>query len=162
MKSLARILKITDTMKKLILFMGVIITAISSLSAQMVVDAEMFKANPTQFMGKVVTIKNVVYKGSPSSPDATTGGVVSGTPSATSKPAVGLAGPSAGPAKSAYCNPQPNLTLTKWTLGPNNDICLQVDAKMKPAVDMCQVGKVCKGVSFRVTPTMYLVTRIEP
>ena len=149
-------------MKKISLLLGMFFIAITSLTAQIVVDAEMFKSNPNAFMGKVVTIKNVVYKGSPSSPDATTGGVVSGTPSATSKPAVGLAGPSAGPAKSAYCNPQPNLTLTKWTLGPNNDICLQVDAKMKPAVDMCQVGKVCKGVSFRVTPTMYLVTRIEP
>jgi len=149
-------------MKKLILFMGVIITAISSLSAQMVVDAEMFKSNPTQFMGKVVTIKNVVYKGSPSTPDGPQGGVVSGTPSGVSKPAVGLAGPTSGPAKSVHCNPQPNLTLTKWTLGPNNDICVQVDGRMKPAVDMCQVGKVCKGISFRVTPTMYMVTRIEP
>ncbi len=149
-------------MKKLILFMGVIITAISSLSAQMIVDAEMFKSNPTQFMGKVVTIKNVVYKGSPTTPDGVNGGVVSSTPSGVSKPSVGLAGPVAGPAKSAHCNPQPNLTLTKWNLGPNNDICIQVDAKMKPAVDMCQVGKVCKGISFRVTPTMYMVTRIEP
>ena len=149
-------------MKKIMLLMGVIITAISSLSAQMVVDAEMFKSNPTQFMGKVVTIKNVVYKGSPTTPDGIQGGVVSSTPSGVSKPSVGLAGPTSGPAKSAHCNPQPNLTLTKWTLGPNNDICVQVDARMKPAVDMCQVGKVCKGISFRVTPTMYMVTRIEP
>lgn len=142
--------------------MGVIITAISSLSAQMIVDAEMFKSNPTQFMGKVVTIKNVVYKGSQMTPDGPKGGVVSSTPSSTvTKPAVGLAGPTSGPAKSAHCNPQPNLTLTKWTLGPNNDICVQVDARMKPAVDMCQVGKVSKSISFRVTPTMYMVTRIE-
>ena len=129
----------------------------------MIVDAEMFKSNPSQFMGKVVTIKNVVYKGSQMTPDGPQGGVVSSTPSSTvTKPAVGLAGPTSGPAKSAHCNPQPNLTLTKWTLGPNNDICVQVDARMKPAVDMCQVGKVCKGISFRVTPTMYVVTRIEP
>ena len=142
--------------------MGVIITAISSLSAQMVVDAEMFKSNPTQFMGKVVTIKNVTYKGSQLTPDGPKGGVVSSAPSGVSKPAVGLAGPVTGPVKSTHCNPQPNLTLTKWNLGPNNDICVQVDARMKPAVDMCQVGKVCKGISFRVTPTMYMATRIEP
>ena len=74
---------------------------------------------------------------------------------------VGVAGPSSGKSQSAHCNPVPNMTLTKWTLGPNNDLCVQVDARIKPMVDQCQVGSIVKSISFRVTPTMYVATRIE-
>lgn len=152
-------------MKKLLFILALLTTAVGSLSAQLVVDAEMFKSNPTQFMGKVVTIKNVVYKGSSMTPGSPKGGVVSapsGTTDAGAPPApVGVAGPSSGKSQSAHCNPVPNFTLTKWTLGPNNDLCVQVDARIKPMVDMCQVGGVVKSISFRCTPTMYVATRIE-
>lgn len=149
-------------MKKFILSVVALLGLVFTTNAQMVVDAEMFKANPTAFTGKVVTIQNVVYKGSSMTPGSPQGGVVS----SPSKPAgagapVGVAGPSAGPAKSAYCNPAPNFTLTKWTLGPNNDLCVQVDARIKPMVDMCQVGSTVKSISFRCTPTMYVATRVE-
>lgn len=151
-------------MKKFILSVVALLGLVFTTNAQMVVDAEMFKANPTAFMGKVVTIQNVVFKGSSMTPGSPQGGVVSGeatSTSAPSKPATGLAGPSAGPAKSAYCNPAPNFTLTKWTLGPNNDLCVQVDARIKPMVDMCQVGGSVKSISFRCTPNMYVATRVE-
>lgn len=148
-------------MKKLVLFMGVIITAISSLSAQLVIDAEMFKANPNAFMGKTVTIKNVVLKSTevnqkPSGPV----GVVSSQPSGPSVNGgapVGVAGPSSGKSQTAHCNPIPNFTLTKWTLGPNNEICVQADARTLPMLPVS--GSVCKDITFRVTPTMYMLTR---
>lgn len=151
-------------MKKLLFILAFLTTAVGSLSAQLVVDAEMFKSNPTQFMGKVVTIKNVVYKGTATTPDAIKGGIVS-APTGTTAPSpsapVGVAGPSSGKSASACCNPVPNFNLTKWTLGPNNDICVQVDARIKPMVDMCQVGGAVKSISFRVTPSMYVATRVE-
>ena len=152
-------------MKKITLIAVVLFLA-KAVSAQMVVDAEMFKANPNQFMGKVVTIKNVVYKGSSMTPGSPQGGVVSapsgsagaGAPGAAP---TGVVGPSSGKSQSVYCNPAPNFTLTKWTLGPNNNICVQVDARIKPMVDMCQVGGVVKSISFRCTPNMYVATRVE-
>lgn len=133
-------------MKKL-LFLFLIALSTKSLSAQMIVDAEMFKANPNQFMGKVVTIKNVIFKGSRIAPG--------------SNGAAAVARPSKGKSQSVHCNPAPNFTLTHWTLGPNNDLCLQVEAKVKPMVDMCQVGGVVKSISFRCTPNMYVATRVE-
>ena len=149
-------------MKKFILSVVALLGLVFTTNAQMVVDAEMFKANPTAFTGKVVTIKNVVYKGSSMTPGSPQGGVVNSPSGSTSAGApVGVAGPSAGPVKSAYCNPAPNFTLTKWTLGPNNDLCVQVDARIKPMVDMCQVGSAVKSISFRCTPNMYVATRIE-
>ena len=150
-------------MKKLSLFIGVLMSVISSLSAQIVVDAEMFKSNPSNFMGKVVTIKNVVYKGSAMNPGAPSGVVSSpsGNVNTPSPAPVGVAGPSSGKSQSMYCNPQPNMTLSKWVLGPNNDLCVQTDARIKPMVDMCQVGSVVKSISFRCTPNMYVATRIE-
>ena len=151
-------------MKKISLLLGMFFIAITSLTAQIVVDAEMFKSNPNAFMGKVVTIKNVTFKGSNITPGLPTGIVSSPSGNVgTSTPSpVGIAGPTSGPAKSLHCNPQPNFTLTKWSLGPQNDICLQSDAKIKPMLDMCETGKVVKSISFRVTPTVYMVTRIEP
>lgn len=151
-------------MKKLYFILAFLTIAVKSLTAQMVVDAEMFKSNPNQFMGKVVTIKNVVYKGSSIvpgspqgvvSPDGGSAGVSSGVP-------VGVAGPSSGKSASAYCNPSPKLTLTKWNLGPNNDLCVQVNDQVKPAILSIPSGRVVKSLSFRVTPTMYLATRVEP
>ncbi len=151
-------------MKKITLIAVVLFLA-KAVSAQMVVDAEMFKANPNQFMGKVVTIKNVVYKGSSMTPGSPQGGVVSspsGSAGASGAAApTGVAGPSSGKSQSVYCNPAPNFTLTKWNLGPNNDLCMQVDARIKPMVDMCQVGGVVKSISFRCTPNMYVATRVE-
>ena len=64
-------------MKKFILSVVVLLGLVFTTNAQMIVDAEMFKANPNQFMGKVVTIKNVVYKGSSITPGSPQGGVVS-------------------------------------------------------------------------------------
>ena len=151
-------------MKKFAL-LAIVLFAAKAVSAQMVVDAEMFKANPNQFMGKVVTIQNVVFKGSSMTPGSPQGGVVSspsGSAGATGGAApTGVAGPSSGKSQSVYCNPAPNFTLTKWTLGPNNDLCMQVDAKIKPMVDMCQVGSAVKSISFRCTPNMYVATRVE-
>ncbi len=151
-------------MKKFTL-LAIVLFAAKAVSAQMIVDAEMFKANPNQFMGKVVTIKNVTYKGSSMTPGSPQGGVVSspagsagaGAPAAPT----GVAGPSSGKSASVYCNPAPNFTLTKWTLGPNNDLCMQVNAQVKPMVDQCQVGAVVKSISFRCTPNMYVATRVE-
>jgi len=149
-------------MKKFILSVVALLGLVFTTNAQMVVDAEMFKANPTQFMGKVVTIKNVVFKGSSMTPGSPQGGVVSSPSGSTDAGApVGIAGPSSGKSQSACCNPAPNFTLTKWTLGPNNDICVQVDARIKPMVDMCQVGSKVKSISFRCTPNMYVATRVE-
>ena len=139
-------------MKKFIL-LAIVLFAAKVVSAQMIVDAEMFKANPNQFMGKVVTIKNVVFKGKAITPGSSSGGVVS-APS-------GSAGSVSGKSASVYCNPAPNFTLTKWTLGPNNDLCVQVDARIRPMVDQCQVGGVIKSISFRCTPNMYVATRVE-
>ena len=149
-------------MKKFILSVVALLGLVFTTNAQMIVDAEMFKANPNQFMGKVVTIKNVVYKGSSMTPGSPQGGAVSSPSGSTGAGApVGVAGPSSGKSQSAYCNPNPQFTLTKWTLGPNNDLCVQVDARIKPMVDMCQVGGVVKSISFRCTPTMYVATRVE-
>ena len=151
-------------MKKFTL-LAVVLFAAKVVSAQMVVDAEMFKANPSQFMGKVVTIQNPVFQGSSMTPGSPQGGVVSspsGSVGSTGGAApTGVAGPSSGKSQSAYCNPAPNFTLTKWTLGPNNDLCMQVDARVKPMVDMCQVGTKVKSISFRCTPNMYVATRVE-
>lgn len=152
-------------MKKFILSVVALLGLVFTTNAQMIVDAEMFKSNPTQFMGKVVTIKNVTLKSAnchdPGSPK---GGVVSsssGSAGAGAPAPVGIAGPSSSKSQSSHCNPVPNMTLTKWTLGPNNDLCVQVDARIKPMVDQCQVGGVCKSISFRCTPNMYIATRIE-
>jgi len=151
-------------MKKLA-FLFVVLFAANFVNAQIVVDAEMFKANPNMFMGKVITIKNVVYKGSSKTPGSPVGGVVS-APSGTTGVSggaapTGVAGPSSGKSQSVYCNPVPNFTLTKWSLGPNNDFCMHVDARIKPMVDMCPVGGVVTSISFRCTPTMYVATRVE-
>lgn len=152
-------------MKKLVLFAGVLLGVVFSASAQLVVDAEMFKANPNSFMGKTVTIKSVTLKESGSQNPGPVSGVV-GAPSSgvsSSAPApVGIAGPSSGKSSAIYCNPQTNFTLSKWNIGPKNDLCVQVDARMKPALDACMPGKVVKSLTFRVTPTMYVATRIEP
>lgn len=149
-------------MKKFILSVVALLGLVFTTNAQMIVDAEMFKANPNQFMGKVVTIKNVVYKGSSITPGSPQGGVVSSPSGSTGVSApVGVAGPSNGKVQSAHCNPNPQFTLTKWILGPNNDLCVQVDARVKPMVDMCQVGSAVKSISFRCTPTMYVATRVE-
>jgi len=149
-------------MKKFILSVVALLGLVFTTNAQMVVDAEMFKANPTAFTGKVVTIKNVVYKGSSMTPGSPQGGVVSSPSGSTGAGApVGVAAPSSAKSQSAYCNPNPQFTLTKWTLGPNNVLCMQVDARIKPMVDMCQVGSVVKSISFRCTPNMYVATRIE-
>ncbi len=64
-------------MKKFILSVVALLGLVFTTNAQMIVDAEMFKANPNQFMGKVVTIKNVVYKGSSMTPGSPQGGAVS-------------------------------------------------------------------------------------
>lgn len=150
-------------MKKIMLILGFVITAISNLSAQVVVDAEMFKANPNSFMGKVVTIKNVTLKeANCHQPNGPVGVVNLPSNSVGTGAPVGVAGPSSGKSQTMYCNPQPKMTLTKWSFGPNNTNCLQVDEKLKPILNGIEVGKVVKSVSFRVTPTMYLVTRIEP
>jgi hypothetical protein len=147
-------------MKKISLLLGMFFIAITSLSAQLVVDAEMFKSNPNNFMGKVVTIKNVSLISS-NCHNPKISGVVNAPISSTSvggtSPApVGVAG------KNSYCNPQPNLTLTKWSLGPQNELCVQIDNRLQPMLNTCQPGKNVKSITFRVTPTMYLATRIEP
>ena len=150
-------------MKKLVLFAGVLLGVVFSASAQLVVDAEMFKANPNGFMGKTVTIKNVTLKESGSQTLGVVGGSVTVPISGASSSApVGVAGPSSGKSSTIYCNPQPNFTLSKWNLGPKNDLCVQVDSKMKPMLDACMPGKLVKSLTFRVTPTMYIATRIEP
>lgn len=150
-------------MKKLIFTLAFLTIAVKSLTAQLVVDAEMFKSNPSQFMGKVVTIKNVVYKGSLVSPGGPQASVVT-TPQGTSASSapVGVAGPSSGKSASVYCNPDPKFTLTKWNLGPNNDLCVQSPGNIKVILDGIPSGKLVNSLSFRVTPTMYLATRIEP
>ncbi len=139
-------------------------------SAQIVVDAEMFKANPNMFMGKTITIKDVKYINKVTTPGAPASGTVaapvSGTPANTATPtATGVMGAPSVPTPGArtsstsiYCNPMPNNTLTKWELGINNPVCIQVQAKdliMLPVAERQQV----KEVTFRVTPTMYLMTR---
>jgi len=150
-------------MKKLVLFAGVLLGVVFSASAQLIVDAEMFKANPNGFMGKTVTIKNVALKESGSQSPGVVGGSVTVPTTGVSVGApVGIAGPSSGKSSTVYCNPQPNLTLSKWNLGPKNDICVQIDSRMKPMLDACVPGKVVKSITFRVTPTMYLATKIEP
>lgn len=151
-------------MKKLLFILALLTTAVGSLSAQLVVDAEMFKSNPSQFMGKTVTIKNATYKGMPTNPSGPQGGVVNptqGSAGVSAPSPVGIAGPSIGKSASIYCNPDPKLTLTKWNLGPNNDLCVQVNDQVKPVILGIQTGKVVKSISFRVTPTMYLATRVE-
>jgi hypothetical protein len=152
-------------MKKISTILGMFFIAITSLSAQLVIDAEMFKANPNSFMGKTVTIKNVVFKNVSQTVGSPTTGVVSvpsGNVGTQSGAPVGIAGPSSGKSAQVYCNPQPKFTLTKWVLGPNNELCVQVDGKMQPVLGMLEPGKVVKSITFRVTPTMYLATRIEP
>jgi len=148
-------------MKKFILSAVALLGLVFSANAQMIVDGEMFNANPNQFMGKTVTIKNVTLKEANCHIPKVSGSVSAPSGSASSAP-VGVAGPTAGPAKSAHCNPQPNLTLTKWNITPTATICVQTDAKVKPALDRCVAGKLVKSITFRVTPTMYIATRIEP
>ena len=144
-------------MKKFILSVVALLGLVFTTNAQMVVDAEMFKANPTAFMGKVVTIKNVTLTSSNCHTPKVSGVVTApvggaGAGSPTSPAPVGVAG------KNAYCNPAPNLTLTKWSFGPNNSQCLQADARVLPMLPAA--GAVAKEVSFRVTPTMFLITRV--
>ena len=148
-------------MKKYILSAVAVLGLVFSANAQMIVDGEMFNANPNQFMGKTVTIKNVTLKSVGNEAPKVSGSVSAPSGSASSAP-VGVAGPTAGPAKSAHCNPQPNLTLTKWNITPTATICVQTDAKVKPALDRCVAGKLVKSITFRVTPAMYVATRIEP
>ncbi len=156
-------------MKKIVL-LGLILMGVKIASAQIVVDAEMFKANPNMFMGKTITIKNVMFINKVTTPVASASGAVaapvSGTPaSANPNAATGVIGaPPVAPAPGArnqtsiYCNPLPNNTLTKWKLSENNNICIQVQAKdvvMLPVQERQQMQE----VTFRVTPTMYLMTR---
>ena len=143
------------------MMVALVLGLVSATNAQLIVDAEQFKANPSAFMGKTVTIKNATLKEANCHTPKVSGTVTTPSGTAASAP-VGVAGPTVGPAKSAYCNPLPNHTLTRWVLGPNNTVCVQVDAKVKPALDRVQAGAVVKSVTFRVTPTMYLATRIEP
>ena len=147
----------TKTMKKLILLFGVFISAISSVFSQgIVIDAEMFKSNPNVFMGKVVTIKNVtLVSSSCHTPKPTTSNsvvIVSPNSQSTSTQPIGIIG------KDAHCNPTPNLTLTKWSFGPNNEHCIQSDSRFLPLLP--KQGSVAKELSFRVTPSMYLLTRV--
>ena len=148
-------------MKKFTLIAVVLFFA-KALSAQMVVDAEMFKNNPSMFMGKVITINNVIYKSKSSAPGAPAGGVVTPPPAKPSTPGApaGGVGPGPGSPKSVYCNPAPGFTLTTWTLGPNNDLCLQVDSKVMPMVDQCPVGSTVKSITFRCTPNMFVAVRV--
>ena len=144
-------------MKKLILLFGVFITAIGSAFSQgIIVDAEMFKSNPNAFMGKVVTIKNVTLTSSSChSPkvSTTSSSVILNPSSQQSNPTpVGVVG------KNTCCNPVPNLTLTKWSFGPNNEQCIQADARFLPLLPA--QGSVAKELSFRITPSMYLLTRV--
>jgi hypothetical protein len=153
-------------MKKLAFLFVVLLTA-NLVNAQIVVDAEMFKANPNMFMGKTITIKNPKFINKVTNPGAATGavsapsaGVGVNSPAATGVvPASGgVPTPSPKTSTSIYCNPMPNHTLTRWELGINNPVCIQVQAKdlvMLPA----QERQIIKEVTFRVTPTMYLMTR---
>jgi hypothetical protein len=152
-------------MKKFILSAAAIFGVVFSAQAQLIVDAEMFKSNPNQFLGKTVTIKNVTLKEASCHKPGPVAGAVSapaGSAGVGSPAPVGIAGPNSGKSASIYCSPQPNMTLTKWSIGPNNDLCVQIDARMKPALDAIPTGKVAKSITFRVTPTMYTATRIEP
>lgn len=158
-----------QVMKKIVL-LGLVLMGVKIASAQIVVDAEMFKANPNMFMGKTITIKNPKYINKVTTPGSPTSGAVtapvSGTPAnATTPTPTGVIGapsvPTAGvrtSSNSIYCNPLPNHTTTKWELGVNNPVCIQVQAKdlvMLPGQDRM----IIKEVTFRVTPTMYLMTR---
>lgn len=139
-------------MKKLYTLLVMVLTAITA-NAQMVVDAEMFKSNPNQFMGKVVTIKNVTLVSSSCHAPSVSGPVNDVSVATTPTPApVGIVG------KNTYCNPAPKFTLTKWSFGPNNEQCLQADARVLPMLPA--QGAVAKEVSFRVTPQMLVITRI--
>ncbi len=152
-------------MKKLA-FLFVVLFAVNIVNAQIVVDAEMFKANPNMFMGKTITIKNPKFINKVTNPGTIAGTV--GTPAAagvnpTAATGVvptssGVSAPAPKSSNSIYCNPMPNHTLTKWELGVNNTVCIQVQAKdvvMLPP----QERQIIKEVTFRVTPTMYLMTR---
>ena len=90
-------------MKKLA-FLFVVLFAANFVNAQIVVDAEMFKANPNMFMGKVITIKNVVYKGSSKTPGSPVGGVVS-APSGTTGVSGGARSNRPAVAKTESANP---------------------------------------------------------
>ena len=153
-------------MKKLAFLFVVLFTA-NLVNAQIVVDGEMFKANPNMFMGKTITIKSPKFINKATNPGAVAGAV--GAPSSgvgVNAPAAtgivptsgGVAGPAPKASASIYCNPLPNHTLTRWELGVNNTVCLQVQDNyvvMLPA----QERQVIREVTFRVTPTMYLMTR---
>ena len=146
-------------MKKITLIAIVLFFA-KAISAQMIVDAEMFKNNPGMFMGKVITINNVIYKGNTANPGAPAGGVVTPPPAKPTTPGAPAGGVGAGAPKSVYCNPAPGFTLTKWNLGPNNDLCLQADTKVMPMIDQCPVGSTVKSITFRCTPNMFVAVRV--
>ena len=145
-------------MKKITLIAVVLFLA-KAVSAQMVVDAEMFKNNPSQFAGKVITIQNVTFKGNTANPGGAPGGAPVGGPSAPGAPAGGV-GPGGSKGQSVFCNPATGFTVTKWNLGPNNDVCLQADGKVMPMIDQLQVGSIVKSITFRCTPDMYVATKI--
>jgi hypothetical protein len=141
-------------MKKITLI-AIVLFLTKAVSAQMVVDAVMFKNDPSQFAGKTITIQNVTFKSNSSNP----GGAPAGGPSAPGAPAGGVA-PGAGKGQSVFCNQASGYTVTKWNLGPNNDVCLQVDSKTMPMINQLPVGSTVTSITFRCTPDMYVVTKV--
>ena len=154
----------------LIIFSGNILSAQSSV----VVTAEAFKANPTQYVGKIVTIQNVkLISNKP--PTSTVGGpnippgkvLNTNTTGGTSRPSSTTSSGGTTNASSldingnAFCNEVPNFSLTKWSLGPNNEICVQVSSTVKPQLDQVAVGATVKSLTFRCNETVYSATKIE-
>jgi hypothetical protein len=160
-------MNVIEIIMKKLAFLFVVLFAANLVNAQIVVDAEMFKANPNMFMGKTITIKNPKFINKVTNPGAATGavsapsaGVGVNAPAATGviPTAGGAAAPAPKTSTSIYCNPLPNHTLTKWELGINNSVCIQVQAKDVVMLPV-QERQIIKEVTFRVTPTMYLMTR---
>ncbi len=155
-------------MKKISL-LAVILFAAKSLSAQsaVVVSAEAFKANPKQYIGKIVTIQNVKLV-SNTPPTSSVGGpnmppgklLNTNTPGGTGRPSSGGT-PTTVVSGNAFCNEIPNFSLTKWSLGPNNEICVQVSSQVKPQLDKIQVGEVAKSITFRCNESVYNATKVE-
>lgn len=162
-------------MKKTIILSLVTFTVkILSAQSSVVVTAEAFKSNPKQYVGKIVTIQNVkLISNRP--PSSTMGGnnmplgklLNLNTPSGTVAP--GSPAPNGLPSRGsssniigdAFCNDIPNFSLSKWSLGPNNEICVQVGNVVKPQLDQLQVGEVVKSITFRCNENVYNATKIE-
>ena len=145
-------------MKKLILFLVLLAGVAEGIKAQIVVSGEMFSSNPSMFMGKVVVIKNPIFKSKVSQPAGTTPAVVGAVSPSSVSPASAPAGVPLGPkAASSCCNPRPNMELTKWEIAPGKFICVQVEQRFLPMLP--PASQPCKEISFRVTPDMYVLTR---